>query len=114
MKNIKLFPNSFGEKMCMDLCAKYIPYINAKYDDIDYRGSKKDPQSNLDEEYFKYDQIWITTGIEEIDGIGLSALIVKETRHDPISIKFYCDTVAYNGYDFDEIIDIILTIIGDH
>jgi hypothetical protein len=114
--------NSFGEKKCLALCKKYLPFLNVSYDVLEPRDNPDDPSFSQDEQYKKWDQLTVNTGLEDIDEIGLYLYILenfndnlKESQNfernsdDPLQsmgvgkitnifIKFYCDTRAYTGH----------------
>jgi len=96
--------NSFGEQKCLELCKQYLPFLDVSYDDLGQRGTQDEPAYGQDEQFQKWDQLSVNTGLEDIDETGLSLYIIQEFDSDEILIKFYSDSVAYtcNGQIDDE------------
>lgn len=86
----------FGEQKIMELMSE-IPFVkNPKYVDF---GDRDNPDSfyGQDENYAVWDFVEVDTEIPNLDDTGVSMLIAQETENSPIGIKFYCDSIAFNG-----------------
>lgn len=90
--------NSFGEQKCLELCKQYLPFLDVSFDDLGKRGTQEKPSYGNDEEFQKWDQLSVNTGLEDIDETGLSLYILQDFDSDEIYIKFYSDSVAYTGH----------------
>lgn len=68
-----------------------------------------------DDRYIESKLYNVETGNPKIDETGVQILMGRETKEDPIGIKAYSDSVAFNGYEYsDEYNDFLpLTPISD-
>ena len=83
---------SFGKQRCMEFIKKYMPYLvkfNPSYINLDEEDRKNWKKLNT------FD--FISLEIPGTDGEEITMLITNDNGKP--GIKFYHDSIAYNGYD---------------
>ena len=101
----KLGPKQFGEEFCMNLIETEMPYLMSYKPEYFDGGDRNYPEETIgygdDEIFEKWDYVALNWDIAEEYSNGLSMLICKEPDGE-IGIKFYSDTVSFDGYKVDD------------
>lgn len=92
--------NSFGKQTILDLCKQHLPYLEVEYVEPEDRGTKDNPTYGEDELYEKWDTLFLNENEDIFKDWNVVILIFEEDSE--IKIKFYCDSVAFNGTSSDD------------